>query len=102
MQGGWLARLLTRDPSTTPGGVSRRGFIQSGVAAGVAAAGGVLGGTQVAQAQPAPAAAQETPIGPRWWPSRWGPQDEAGASNWITPQKVLAAVRLIKTGKIYE
>jgi len=50
----------------------------------------------------APPGSQETPIGPRWWPSRWGPQDEAGASNWITPAKVLEAARLIRTGKIYE
>ncbi|MBI4531438.1 MAG: cyclase family protein [Candidatus Latescibacteria bacterium] len=48
------------------------------------------------------AQAQETPIGPTWWPSRWGAGDEAGASNWITPAKVLEAARLIKTGKIYE
>ncbi len=58
----------------------------------------MLAQTQVAQAQ----AAGDTPIGPKWWPSRWGPQDEAGASNWITPAKVLEAARLIKTGKIYE
>jgi kynurenine formamidase len=37
-----------------------------------------------------------------WWPSRWGADDQAGASNWITPEKVLAAVRLVKTGRIYE
>jgi kynurenine formamidase len=62
------------------------------------AAGGMLAQTQVAQAQ----ATGDTPIGPKWWPSRWGPQDEAGASNWITPAKVLEAAKLIKTGKIYE
>jgi len=45
---------------------------------------------------------EDTPIGPRWWPARWGPDDEAGASNWITPAKVLAAASLIKTGKIYD
>ena len=45
---------------------------------------------------------QQTPIGEKWWPSRWGPNDEAGASNWITPAKVLEAARLIKTGKIYD
>ena len=38
-----------------------------------------------------------------WWPHpTWGPGDQAGASNWITPEKVLEAVRLVKTGKIYE
>jgi kynurenine formamidase len=42
-----------------------------------------------------------TPSGPQWWPSRWGPDDEAGASNWMTPEKVLEAVKLIKAGKVY-
>jgi len=38
-----------------------------------------------------------------WWPNpTWGRGDQAGASNWITPEKVLEAVRLVKTGKIYE
>ena len=44
----------------------------------------------------------ETPIGPQWWPSRWGADDELGASNWITPDKVLGAAKLIKTGHIYD
>jgi kynurenine formamidase len=42
-----------------------------------------------------------TPGGPPWWPSRWGPDDEAGASNWMTPEKVLEAIKLIKAGKVY-
>jgi kynurenine formamidase len=113
MQSGWLDEFMRRDRpqaqdpagqeiASTPresGGVSRRGFLQGGVAAGMAAAGS-LASQQVAQAQ-APAGAQDTPIGPKWWPSRWGAQDQAGASNWITPAKVLEAARLIKTGKIY-
>ena len=37
-----------------------------------------------------------------FWPSRWGADDQAGASNWITPEKVMAAVSLIETGEIYE
>jgi kynurenine formamidase len=45
--------------------------------------------------------AADTPIGPAWWPSRWGSADEAGASNWMTPEKVLTAVELVKTGKTY-
>jgi kynurenine formamidase len=32
--------------------------------------------------------------------SKWGPEDEIGALNEITPAKVLEASRLIKTGKI--
>jgi kynurenine formamidase len=50
---------------------------------------------------PAGPMAADTPIGPAWWPSRWGPADEAGASNWMTPEKVLTAVTLVKTGKTY-
>ncbi len=37
-----------------------------------------------------------------FWPSRWGADDQAGASNWITPAKVMAAADLIETGEIYE
>ena len=37
----------------------------------------------------------------QWWPSRWGAGDQAGASNWITPEKVLDAAKLIRDGKIY-
>jgi len=48
------------------------------------------------------ALAQTREAGP-WWPNpTWGRGDQAGASNWITPEKVLEAVRLVKTGKIYE
>jgi kynurenine formamidase len=34
-------------------------------------------------------------------PERWGPGDEAGASNTQTPRKVLEAVELIRHGKVY-
>jgi hypothetical protein len=46
--------------------------------------------------------AQTREAGP-WWPHpTWGAGDQAGASNWITPEKVLEAVRLVRTGKVYE
>ncbi len=35
-------------------------------------------------------------------PSEWGPEDERGAANRLTPAKVMEATRLIKTGKIYQ
>lgn len=48
------------------------------------------------------ALAQTREAGP-WWPNpTWGRGDQAGASNWITPEKVLEAARLVKTGKVYE
>jgi kynurenine formamidase len=111
MQSGWLEEVFRRNgeqvkaetpPAEEGAGVSRREFIHGGFAAGVAA--GMAAGAVVAQAPAAQAQqpAGDTPIGAKWWPSRWGPQDEAGASNWITPAKVLEAARLIKTGKIYE
>jgi kynurenine formamidase len=37
-----------------------------------------------------------------WFPSRWGPDDEAGALNEITRNVVLDAVRLVRTGRIYD
>ena len=46
--------------------------------------------------------AQETPLAAKWWPSEWGPDDERGAANRLTPAKVLRAVQLIRDGKVYE
>ncbi len=45
--------------------------------------------------------AQTREKGP-WWPSKYGPTDQAGASNTITPQKILEALQIPKTGKTYE
>ena len=36
-----------------------------------------------------------------WYPSKWGPNDEIGAANYMTPALALAAARLVKTGKVY-
>lgn len=46
--------------------------------------------------------AQTRSQGP-WWPNaQWGADDQAGGSNWITPEKILKAVSLVKTGKTIE
>jgi len=46
--------------------------------------------------------AQNKEKGP-WWPHPlWGAGDQAGSSNWITPEKVLEAIQLVREGKIYE
>jgi len=37
-----------------------------------------------------------------WFPSRYGPDDEAGALNEITPAKVVEAVRLVRRGRVYD
>jgi kynurenine formamidase len=49
-----------------------------------------------------PGDAPETPIGPVWWPSEWGAEDQRGAANRLTPQKVQEATRLIRAGKVYQ
>ena len=33
----------------------------------------------------------------RWYPSPWGPEDQRGAANRLTPEKVLEARNLIRT-----
>jgi kynurenine formamidase len=48
-------------------------------------------GAQFAQAQDAQS----------WCKSKWGAEDEKGAANHITPQLVLDAAKLVKTGKVY-
>ena len=47
------------------------------------------------------ALAQTREKGP-WWPSVHGAKDQAGASNYITPEKILKALRIPKTGQTYE
>ncbi|MEO0330937.1 MAG: cyclase family protein [Bacteroidota bacterium] len=38
-----------------------------------------------------------------WWPHPlWGDNDQAGGSNWITPEKILASLAIVQTGKVYE
>ena len=32
-------------------------------------------------------------------PSKWGPDDEIGAANYVTPARVLAAIKLVKKGQ---
>ena len=36
-----------------------------------------------------------------WYPSKFGPTDEIGAANYLTPALALAAARLVTTGKTY-
>lgn len=45
--------------------------------------------------------AQTREAGP-WWPTEWGADDQAGASNRITPAKILSALQLAETGQVYE
>jgi kynurenine formamidase len=43
----------------------------------------------------------ETPIGPKWWPSPWGAEDQRGAANRLTREHVKDASRLIREGRVY-
>jgi kynurenine formamidase len=46
--------------------------------------------------------AQTREEGP-WWPHPlWGAEDQAGSSNWITPEVILKALEQVTTGKVYE
>ncbi|MBM4077789.1 MAG: hypothetical protein FJ267_19340, partial [Planctomycetes bacterium] len=44
----------------------------------------------------------ETPIGKKWWPSKWGADDQRGAANLMTSDRALEAARLITTGKVFQ
>lgn len=108
MQSEWLRRYFTEahehshhdvasDNVLHDGEVSRRSFVKSGMATGMVAsmvAGGLIGSNNEAEA------AAESVMG-KWWPSEWGPDDEVGASNRITPAKVLEAASLIQKGHVY-
>jgi kynurenine formamidase len=87
----------TPSSSAIDDAVADTGRRQIMVTALAGAFGALLGGGAIA-----PAARAQDAAGAKWWPSRWGPEDQAGASNWITPEKILDAVKLIKTGKTYE
>ena len=39
------------------------------------------------------------PYGNNW--GKWGPDDEHGSLNYITPQKVANAAKLVKKGKVF-
>jgi kynurenine formamidase len=36
-----------------------------------------------------------------WTKSKWGPDDEIGAANYLTPELALKAAQLVKNGKVY-
>ena len=46
------------------------------------------------------AIAGNNPVDEKWWPSEFGADDQAGATNYITPAKRIAAAKLVKQGKI--
>jgi kynurenine formamidase len=44
--------------------------------------------------------AGNNPVEENWWPSEFGANDEAGGTNYITPQKRIEAAKLVKKGKM--
>ncbi|MFT5333304.1 MAG: kynurenine formamidase [Halioglobus sp.] len=49
--------------------------------------------------KPSESAIKHPSSGP-WWPSRWGADDELGAANHLSPDTVLAALAVVKTGAV--
>jgi Putative cyclase len=47
-----------------------------------------------------PAFSGNNPVDEQWWPSEFGPNDEMGASQYITPEKRIEAAKLVKKGKM--
>ena len=94
-------------PQDEPASADRRGFFKT---AAVGAAGALAGAAHgkfglspisTAQAQTAAVAPPKLST-QKWWPSKWGAADEAGASNHITPAKVLESMKWVKDGKVYK
>lgn len=76
----------------------RRNFLTAGLVGGAVAAGALVAGAAHAQQIAQAPALSDKP----WWPHpKWGKDDQAGASNWMTPAKTLDTVKLIKDGKVY-
>jgi kynurenine formamidase len=101
-----MADIVNRFGEDVPPSPDRRNFLKT---AAVASAAGAVAGTAHGKFGLAPiASAQAQPVAPpklaaeKWWPSKWGADDEAGASNHITPAKVLETAKLIRDGKVYK
>jgi kynurenine formamidase len=47
------------------------------------------------------AAATTSALAQDWTKSKWGPTDEIGAANYMTPELIVKAAQLVKTGKTY-
>ena len=60
-----------------------------------------IGKTMLAAALLAPLAASGQQSGANWYPSRYGADDQIGAMNLLTPQKVQEAARLVQRGQVY-
>jgi len=87
------------DLKSTPEPVDsdRRALLTAGLVGGAVAATALMSGAAHAQGTTMPMLTDKP-----WWPHpKWGKDDQAGASNWMTPAKVLESVKWIKDGKVY-
>ena len=75
----------------------RRALLTAGLVGGAVAATALMSGAAHAQGTTAPIGTDK----PFWPHPKWGKDDVAGASNYITPAKVLDTVKYIKDGKVY-
>ena len=46
------------------------------------------------------ALAGNNPVDEKWWPTEFGADDQAGATNYITPESRVSAAKLVKQGKV--
>ena len=101
-----MSKEIDQDTSQQETAPDRRTFLKTaGVAAG--AVGALAGATHgkfglapISEAQAQTSAPKLSDA--KWWPSKWGKDDEAGASNHTTPAKVLDALKWVKDGKVYK
>jgi kynurenine formamidase len=92
-------------PGESPESADRRGFFRTAaVGAAGALAGAAHGKFALSPISPAQAQTVAPPkeVAGKWWPSKWGAEDQAGATNHITPAKVLETMKWVKDGKIYK
>jgi len=96
-----ISRLRRETVESDAPDSDRRDILKAATLVGGAAALFGAMGQQTASAQITQVAAPALSDKP-WWPHpKWGKDDQAGASNWITPAKVLDALKSIKDGKIH-
>ena len=69
-----------------------------GIACGLVVAGAALS----AGGDPATQTGTTSVIGERFWPSEFGADDQRGAANRITPERIVNAARLITEGRTYQ
>jgi kynurenine formamidase len=62
----------------------------------------LVGSASSMQGESRPAPTARHPLGERFWPSEFGPDDQRGAINRITPDTVVQAARLVSKGRVFQ